>query len=74
MTTYHFPVVIERDDDGYFAYCPALQGCHTQAKSYEEVLDRMKDAIRLHIEERTAAGDEIPQPDIVSLTSLDVAV
>jgi predicted RNase H-like HicB family nuclease len=74
MTTYHFPVVIEKDDEGYFAYCPALQGCHTQGTTYEEVLERLKDAIRLHVEDRVAAGEEIPQPDSVSLTSLDIAV
>lgn len=74
MTTYHFPVVIEKDDDGYFGYCPALQGCYTQAGSYEEVLERLRDAIRLHVEERVAVGEEVPQPDSVSLTSLDIAV
>ncbi len=46
-----FSVVIEKDNDGYFAYCPALQGCYTQGDSYEETIENIKDAIRLHIED-----------------------
>ena len=42
--------------------------------SYEEVLDNIRDAIRLHVEDRIEAGEEIPQSDSVSLTSLEVAV
>src|SRR5258708_36015304 len=43
MATFHFPVVIEKDEDGYFGYCPPLQGCYTQAETYEEVLLRLRD-------------------------------
>lgn len=74
MKTYRFSVVIERDADGYFAFCPELQGCYTQGETYEEVLENIKDAIRLHVEDRLEAGEEIPQPGSVSLTSLEVAV
>ncbi|MBI1741755.1 type II toxin-antitoxin system HicB family antitoxin [Candidatus Acetothermia bacterium] len=44
--------VIEKDKDGYFAFCPALQGCYTQGDTYEEVLDNLEDVIRLPIEDR----------------------
>ena len=74
MKTYRVSVIIEKDRDGYFAFCPELQGCYTQGKSYEEALESLKDAIRLHIEDRLEAGEEIPQPESVSLTSLEVAV
>lgn len=30
MSTYKFSVVIEKDRDGYFAFCPELRGCYTQ--------------------------------------------
>ena len=46
------PVIIEKDGDGYFGYCPPLQGCYTQGDTYEEVLANLEDAIRLHIEDR----------------------
>ena len=74
MKTYRFSVVIEKDQDGYYAFCPELQGCYTQGATYEEVLKHIKDAIRLHVEDRLEAGEEIPQPESVSLTSLEVAV
>jgi predicted RNase H-like HicB family nuclease len=51
------PVVIEKDSEGYFAYCPPLQGCYTQGDSYEEVLNNIQDAIRLHIEDRFVKGN-----------------
>ena len=74
MEKYRFSVVIEKDADGYVAFCPELQGCYVQGDMYEEVLMNMKDAIRLHIEDRVSAGEEIPQPESVSLTALEVAV
>ncbi|MGH7774381.1 MAG: type II toxin-antitoxin system HicB family antitoxin [Candidatus Binatia bacterium] len=74
MKTYRFSVVIEKDEDGYFALCPELQGCYTQGKTYEEALENIRDAIRLHVDDRLESGEEIPQPESVSLTSLDVAV
>jgi predicted RNase H-like HicB family nuclease len=74
MTAYRFSVVIERDMDGYFALCPELQGCYTQGDTYEEVLENIKDAIRLHIEDRIESGEEVPQAESVSLTMMEVAV
>ena len=74
MKTYRFSVVVEKDQDGYFAFCPELQGCYTQGETYEEALENIKDAVRLHVEDRIEAGEEIPQPESISLTSLEVAV
>ncbi len=74
MSTYRFSVIVEKDKDGYFAVCQELQGCYTQGGTYEEALDNIKDAIRLHIEDRLESGEDIPQPESVSLTSLEVAV
>ena len=74
MKNYRFSVVIERDEDGYFACCPKLQGCYTQGQSYEEVLENIKDAIRLHVEDRLESGEEVPHVDSISLTSLEVVV
>ncbi len=74
MSVYKFSVVIERDVDGYFALCPELQGCYTQGDTYEEVVENIKDAIRLHIEDRIESGEEIHQAESVSLTMMEVAV
>ncbi|MCH8974219.1 MAG: type II toxin-antitoxin system HicB family antitoxin [Chloroflexi bacterium] len=61
MTQYKFTVVIERDEDGmYVASVPALQGCHTQGGTYEEALENVKDAIRVHLEARKELGEPVP--------------
>ena len=72
--TYRFSIIIEKDEEGYFASCPELQGCYSQGDTYEEAIENIKDAIRLHIEDRLECGEEIPQTKYVSLTSLEVAV
>ena len=74
MKTYRFSIVIEKDEEGYFTFCPELQGCYTQGDTYEEVLENIKDAIRLHVIDRLDSGEEVPQAQSVSLTSLEVAV
>jgi predicted RNase H-like HicB family nuclease len=74
MTTYRFAAVIEKDTDGYFAICPELQGCYTSGDTYEEALENLRDAIRLHVEDRLANGEEIRTPESVNLTTLEVAV
>ena len=49
--SYEFNVVIEKDPDGYFvASVPALRGCHTQAKSLDTLMKRVKEAIELCLE------------------------
>jgi predicted RNase H-like HicB family nuclease len=74
MPQYRISVVIEKDKDGYVAFCPELQGCYTQGSTYEEVLDSIRDAIQLHIEDRISAGESIETYEMISLTSLEVSV
>ena len=46
-----FDVIIERDEDGcYIASVPQLPGCHTQARSLDEVAQRIREAIELCLE------------------------
>jgi predicted RNase H-like HicB family nuclease len=46
-----FNVVIEQDEDGYYvASVPALRGCHTQAKSLDELMERVREVIELCLE------------------------
>jgi predicted RNase H-like HicB family nuclease len=41
-----FTVIVERDEDGYYvASVPALAGCHTQARSLDELVERVQEAI-----------------------------
>lgn len=51
-----FTVIIERDQDGYYvAEVPELRGCHTQAKSLDELMERIREAILLCLEVETEA-------------------
>ena len=52
MKNITLPIVIEADADGFFVSCPALQGCYSQGETYEEPVDNIKDAIKLHIQDR----------------------
>jgi predicted RNase H-like HicB family nuclease len=46
-----FTVIIEQDEEGYFiAEVPELKGCHTQAKSLDTLMERVKEAIQLCLE------------------------
>ena len=46
-----FNVVIEQDEDGYYvASVPALRGCHTQAKSLDVLMKRVREVIELCLE------------------------
>jgi predicted RNase H-like HicB family nuclease len=54
-----FNVVIERDEDGYFvASVPALRGCHTQAKSLDVLMRRIREAIELCLEVEEPISNE----------------
>jgi predicted RNase H-like HicB family nuclease len=49
--THQFDVVVEKDSEGYFvATVPALPGCYTQAKSIDELMSRIREAIELCLE------------------------
>jgi len=69
-----FPIIVEADSDGYYVSCPALQGCYSQGDTYEEAVTNIKDAIRLHVEDRLANGEEMPEHVAVSLSTVEVAV
>ncbi len=74
MNNYHLSIVVEQDDDGYFVFCPELQGCYSQGNTYEEVLKNIKDAIKLHIEDRIANQEALPKIKSLSLSTVEVAV
>lgn len=46
-----FDIVIERDEEGYYiASVPQIPGCHTQARSLDEITQRIREAIELCLE------------------------
>ena len=58
--TKNFNVIIERDVEGYYvASVPELQGCHTQARSLDVLMERIREAIELCLEvEEESTGNE----------------
>lgn len=54
-----FNVVIERDADGYLVgTVPALRGCHSQAKSLDVLMRRMREAVALCLEVEKPTANE----------------
>lgn len=72
MITYRFSIIIEQDDDGYFVRCPELQGCYSQGGTYEEAMKNIKDAIKLHVQDRIADREQIPPTRSVSIGNVEV--
>ena len=55
MKTYHFPVVVETDEDGiYIVSCPMFKGCHADGKTIDEALDNLREVIEMCLEEQSA--------------------
>ncbi len=62
-----FGVVIEQNDDGYFAHIPAIQGCYAQGDTYEEVLTNIQEVLHLILEEGRADRCNRPAESIEGL-------
>jgi len=43
-------VVIEKDEHGFYAWCPELKGCQSQGDSLEDTVANIKEAIELYLE------------------------
>jgi predicted RNase H-like HicB family nuclease len=68
---HQFDVIVERDSAGYFvASVPALRGCHTQAKSLDELMERIREAIELCLE---VQGEEPEHLDFIGIQRISVA-
>ena len=67
-----FDVLVERDSEGFFvATVPALPGCHTQAKSLDQLMQRIREAIELCLE---VAGTDSESLDFVGVQRVTVEV
>jgi predicted RNase H-like HicB family nuclease len=66
MKTYVFRVVIEPDEDRYYAEVPALPDCHSWGYTYEEALKHIKEAAELCLEIMAEDGESIPEDVQVS--------
>ena len=66
-----FNVVVQRDREGiYVASVPELKGCHTQAKSLDELMERIREAAELCLE---VQGEEAENLEFVGVQRLTLA-
>jgi len=66
-----FTVIVERDEDGYYvASVPALAGCHTQARSLDELIQRVQEAVALCLEDVDAAA--LPSLEFIGVQRITV--
>lgn len=66
-----FDVVIERDAEGYYvATVPALHGCHTQARSLDQLMERVREAVELCLE---VEAEEPERLDFVGVQRIAIA-
>jgi len=71
MKKYHFPVVIEQDEDGWFVgLVPDLKGCHSQAKTLPQLEKRIREAIKLCL---SVEKGKIAQNRFVGVHQLEIA-
>ncbi|MGA2939556.1 MAG: type II toxin-antitoxin system HicB family antitoxin [Syntrophobacteraceae bacterium] len=70
--TKRFRVIIERDREGYYvASVPALRGCHTQAKSLDELVTRIREATELCLE---VEGKDTEPLDFIGVQEVSVTI
>jgi len=77
METYRVQVIIEQDEDGmYVADVPALAGCHTQGKTFEEALENIREVIRMCVQELREEGKPVVAhfPEVVGIKTLEIAM
>ena len=66
-------IVIERSADGFGAYVPDLPGCAATATTEQEVVELMREGIKVYLEEHQAAGQPVPAPSLKS-AKVDIQV
>ena len=64
-------VIIERDEDGFYVgSVPELPGCHTQASTLDELMERVKEAALLCLEH--GGVTELPPLEFVGVQRIEV--
>jgi len=72
--SYKVSIVIEKDENGYYAYTPEIEGCQSQGDSYEEVLENIKEAIELYLETLSDEEKKSLLSKEILTTSLEVQI
>lgn len=69
MKKYEFTVIIEKDEDGVLiGTVPQIKGCHTQAKTIEDLMKRIREAIDLCLE----VEKDIEKTEFIGIQKIEV--
>jgi predicted RNase H-like HicB family nuclease len=74
MKSYRFNAVIEKDEHGYYAYCPDLDGCCTQGETLDEAIENIREAASLYLETMTRKERETLTHREIITSNLEVCV
>ncbi|MDO9026484.1 MAG: type II toxin-antitoxin system HicB family antitoxin [bacterium] len=72
--SYKVSVIIEKDENGFYAYTPELEGCQSQGDTLEEVVKNIKEAVELYLETLTRSEKKSLLKKEIFSTSLEVKV
>ncbi len=69
MRTSTFKVVVEPDEGGYHAYCPALRryGAVTQGSTEAEALKNINEVVQMIMDELKEDGIHLPSHDDIAI-------
>jgi predicted RNase H-like HicB family nuclease len=73
-TPYVYRLVIEPDEDQYYAEIPALPGCYSWGRTYEEALRNIKEALEVWVEVKKEAGEPIPVEGSAAIRNADFTI
>ncbi|NJL65247.1 MAG: type II toxin-antitoxin system HicB family antitoxin [Methylacidiphilales bacterium] len=72
--SYKINIIIEKDEDGYYAYSPELPGCQSQGDTLEEVRENIQEAIELYLETLSESEKQALQNKEIFTMTLEVKV
>jgi predicted RNase H-like HicB family nuclease len=72
IMNYKISVIIEKDENGYYAFCPELAGCQSQGDTFEEAVANIKEAAEAYIE--TLSQEEIKEIVSKEIVSTNIEV
>lgn len=65
-------VVIEKDEHGFYAWCPELKGCQSQGDSLEETVANIREAIELYLETLSSEERDVLLSQEILTTTVEV--
>ncbi len=74
MKLYNYKIVVEEcEEGGFYAECPAFQGCHVEGDTFEETMKEMKHTLKAFIDDYISRNEELPSDNFL-VTSIQISV